>query len=288
MISSTIYDFRDIRKRLKKVLKDSDYDVIISEDGDIQVNSEETIYINCLDAVEQSDIVITLIGKRYGSLYNKSEEISITRKEYRHAKQNNIKRLIFIDRTVWNARKIYQKYLQDEIEFKVSSIVNDKKILDFIDEVCENDDWVFQFDNINDLEELVKKQLHIVDPQYELFFQPLKGNPRNKDGTFNCEIGFKNISDKPLMEFRINIDFNKPVISVNYDPKRSSVNFTGGKYLHNNKTSYDWVGQILPSKGWIVFIIQSVEEPVISRIKTNYSGKIHSTGDLIAGTPFRN
>lgn len=281
MISSTVLDFKDIRKMLKEVLKDADFNVIISEDGDIIVDSDQTIYENCLNAVEHSDTVITLIGGRYGSLYDDSEEISITRQEYRHARQNNKKRLVFIEKSVWNARKIYQKYLEEGIEFKETGLVTDKRILDFIDEVCVNNEWVFQFDTIVDLMDRVKKQLDIINPQYELIFQPQKSKPKNEDGTLNYEIGFKNISENPLLEFKINLSFRQPVLSVTYDFSRSNVNLTGGKNLYDSNSRFDWIGQMLPTEGWIVFIIKSEKKPIISNVQTNYTGICYPSGKII-------
>lgn len=284
MISSTVLDFIDSRKILKGVLKSAGYNVIISEDGDIKVDSGQTIFDNCLEAVESSDIVITLIGSRYGSLYNESEEISITRQEYRHALLHNKRRLIFINNSVWNARKIYKEYLNEGYDFKKSDIITDMRILSFIDEVVGNEEWILQFNNVIDLIALVKKQLNIVDPKYEFYYQSLKGNPRNPDGTFNYEVGFKNISGAPLFEFELDLDFNNSVISIDYDFSRSSVNITGGKYLHNNNKSYEWRGQMLSTNGWIVFIIKSIDEPRISNIRTKHTGKIVSNGRIILGT----
>ena len=70
MISSTVHDFRDARKLLKQVISQGGYNVIISEEGDIIVDSKRNIYENCFKAVEDSDIIITLIGSRYGSLFD--------------------------------------------------------------------------------------------------------------------------------------------------------------------------------------------------------------------------
>lgn len=284
MISSTVKDFRDARKVLKEVLKAAGYRVLISEDGSIRTDSSEETYENCLQAVEQSDVIIFLIGSRYGSLYNKTEGISVTRQEYRHAKSIGRQYFVFVDNGVWVAHSVYKSYQKEGISFVESSLISDSRIIDFIDEVNRDKRWIHQFSDVSDLIRQVKSQLDIVNPTYELYYQPLKGNPSNPDGTLNFEIGFKNISGAPLFEFYVNLQFAKPIVDIEYDFERSAVNLTGGRGLSERKTEFEWSGQMLPTNGWIVFTLRSRLTPVIKSIITKHHGRFVSNGKILRGT----
>lgn len=283
IICSTILDFKDARKILKDTLVSAGYLVLISEDGSIVTDSSKDVYENCLKAVEAADIVIVLIGSRYGTLFDEKRRISITREEYRHAKRLNKDRLVFIDKATWNAKPLYKSYIDKGFGFIKSPAVEEVEVLDFIDEVEESGDWIHEFSDVVDLIKTVKNQLNIVDPQYELYFQPKKGNPSNPDGTLNFEIGFKNISGVPLFEFLVQLVFKDPIINIEYNFSRSNVNLTGGEGLSTDKTRFEWLGQMLPTDGWIVFNIVSSQMPVIGSMITKHHGKVVSSGAIIRG-----
>lgn len=284
MISSTVKDFKDARKMLKEVLVAAGYKVLISEDGSILTDSSEETYESCLKAVEQSDVIIFLVGSRYGSLYDKTHDISVTRQEYRHAKTIGRQYFVFVDSGVWTARSVYKSYLGKGLPFVESSLISDSRVIDFIDEVNQEKKWIHQFSDVSDLIRQVKNQLDIVNPAYELYYQPMKGNPSNPDGSLNFEIGFKNISGAPLFEFYVNLQFAAPIIDIEYDFKRSAVNLTGGKGLSDNKTEFEWAGQMLPTDGWIVFTMRSKLAPEIKSITTKHPGRYVTNGRIIRGT----
>ena len=112
----------------------------------------------------------------------------------------------------------------------------------------------------------------------------MKNKPSNSDGSLNFELGFKNIARRPLFEFYVLTEFAAPVIDMQYDFSRSSVNLTGGSGLSNDKLRFEWLGQMLPTDGWVVFNIESWEKPVISELRTKHHGRHASTGRIIRGT----
>ena len=134
-----------------------------------------------------------------------------------------------------------------------------------------------------------KPQLGPIHPafaSYEFCFQPLKGNPKDSDGTLNFEIGFKNITDSPLHNFVFTVIFNEPVLSVAYDFSRSSANMTGGDGLATNNKRFNWFGnQIMEDGGWVVFVIKSKTIPTISKLSTKLVGRVVGTNQLISPDP---
>jgi len=157
-ISSTIFDFEDIRSALKHWLEEQGYEVLLSEANDFPVNRSKDSYQACLDAIGRCDYFVLFIGSRVGGLFDKDKQISITRKEYQRAyelaQQGNIKIISFVRKSVWNYRhcqKELEKYLKKEFcirkeidEKDIEAILNRpsdfatqaKQIISFIDEVA--------------------------------------------------------------------------------------------------------------------------------------------------------
>lgn len=108
-ISSTIYDFQDLRSALKYWLGGLGYEVMLSEFNDFTKPLDENSYTACLRAVEQANYFILLIGARVGGLYDVSQKVSITRMEYRTAYElllsGNIKLITFVRKDLWNVRE---------------------------------------------------------------------------------------------------------------------------------------------------------------------------------------
>lgn len=191
-VSSTIYDFSDLRSALKFWLSEMGFNAQLSEYNDFKKNLNTNSYEACLQSVEASDYFILLIGTRRGGMYP-NEDISITRKEYRVAyelaKAGKIKKLIvFIRQNVWNVkedRKALHKLLQDitilendklididRIENYNSNILKDAKhITSFIDEVTRKEDarngnmpnmnWVHTFNSFEDIISTLKVELKV-------------------------------------------------------------------------------------------------------------------------------
>jgi len=83
-ISSTIYDFRDLRSALKYWLEEAGYDVQMSEYHDFEKDASTNSYDACLNVIQKCDYFILLIGTRVGGMMP-GDTISITRKEYQIA-----------------------------------------------------------------------------------------------------------------------------------------------------------------------------------------------------------
>jgi hypothetical protein len=128
--------------------------------------------------------------------------------------------------------------------------------------------------------------IHPAFASYEFYFKPLKGNPKDADGTLNYEIDFKNITDSPLHNFIFTLIFEEPVLSVEYDFSRSSANMTGGDGLTRDGKRFNWLGnQIMEDGGWAVFIIKSKTIPVVSGISTKLIGRVAGTNQIIPPDP---
>lgn len=191
-ISSTIYDFSDLRSSMKYWLTEMGFNAQLSEHNDFIKDTAQNSYDACLDAVKQCDYFILLIGSRRGGMYP-GGNISITRKEYRTAyelaKEGKIKKIIVLVRqSVWDAkedRKSLHKTLKglkvfendkeielSQIEKYDSNILMDAEhIISFLNEVTRNEEskqdkkpimnWIHNFYSFEDVIKVLKSELGI-------------------------------------------------------------------------------------------------------------------------------
>lgn len=108
-LSSTIYDFRDLRSALKFTLEERGCRVLASEFNDFRVPLDQHSYDACLTNIEQADFFVLLVGGRVGGWFDESKRISITQQEYRTAYERHqlgaLKIITFVRREVWQARE---------------------------------------------------------------------------------------------------------------------------------------------------------------------------------------
>lgn len=68
-ISSTFYDLKQIRVELDKFIDSLGYEPVRNEEGDIPYGKDEALQSYCYKEISNIDILISIIGSRYGSTY---------------------------------------------------------------------------------------------------------------------------------------------------------------------------------------------------------------------------
>lgn len=156
-LSSTIYDFSDLRSAIKYFLEQQGCVVLASECNDFKKPLDKHSYDACLDSIHQADYFILLIGARVGGWYDKNNRVSITQREYREAydlcKNGSLKIITFVRQDIWNLRSDrleLRNYLErlsleesekDTIANHPSKRATDPQFIsDFITEVGRNQD----------------------------------------------------------------------------------------------------------------------------------------------------
>ncbi|MDD5215042.1 MAG: DUF4062 domain-containing protein [Methylococcales bacterium] len=204
-ISSTIYDFKDLRSALKFYLEEQGCKVMASEFNDFATSSDAHSYDACLEAIKSADYFILLIGSRVGGWYDKENRISITQREYREAyelqKAGKIKIFNFVRSEIWNLKdnqKELEKYLEsisldksvkEGIINRPSKNIEDAKLIcEFIDEVGRVQDtklaisgnltapianWIHIFDGFKDIIDALNTQIPIFVPVEEMTMRRL-------------------------------------------------------------------------------------------------------------------
>lgn len=85
-ISSTVKEFLDLRSAIAYTLRERGLTVHLSEAFDFGVRGDRSAFEECFENIHSCDYYILLIGYNRGTLYDKDDGISITRQEYRVAR----------------------------------------------------------------------------------------------------------------------------------------------------------------------------------------------------------
>jgi hypothetical protein len=136
-ISSTCYDLRHIRENLKFFVRSLGFDPVLSEEGAIFYDPRLHAHEACITEVPSCQILVLIIGGRYGNLYQGADS-SITNQEYKSAVKAKIPIVALVERNVLDDYRVYKANLQDT-SLDPNSIrypaADSTKIFDFIDEV---------------------------------------------------------------------------------------------------------------------------------------------------------
>lgn len=196
-ISSTIYDFADLRSAIKYYLEQHGCVVLASEFNDFGQPLAEHSYDACLKQIQTADYFVLLIGSRVGGWYDKDNHISITRQEFREAyklhTQGKLKIITFVRAEVWTVkedRKALHKYLEkieldDAVRRQISnapskSAEDAQTIIEFLEEIGRNKEtieaiksggtppagnWIYNFSKFEDIINTLHSQVFMGLPK---------------------------------------------------------------------------------------------------------------------------
>ena len=131
-VSSTYYDLRVIRADIERFMKEFGYEPVLFERGHIPYGKEEALEEYCYREISNCDMLITVIGGKYGSP-SKDQKDSVTQKELRTAIELGKQIYIFVEKAVLSE---YRTYLgnRDVAGFRPVA-VNDMRVYSFIEEI---------------------------------------------------------------------------------------------------------------------------------------------------------
>ena len=154
-ISSTFYDLKHIRGDLENFLNTMCYDPILHEIGKIPYKKDK-LENDCYREINNADIVICIIGSKYGS-----ESVhggSITQNELKKALESNKKLYIFVEERVLTEFSTWRMNKENkEIKY---SYVDDSKIYEFLESIYNlpNNNQIKEFNKNTDITEYLKEQ----------------------------------------------------------------------------------------------------------------------------------
>ncbi|MBB3859706.1 hypothetical protein GGQ88_000967 [Novosphingobium hassiacum] len=139
-ISSTYYDLKHVRASLEVFVETLGYEPILSEYGSITYDPAQPLDESCYREAQSSDILVLIIGGRYGSAASNQTPIqkkrdeefeSVTRREFTRAHDADIPVYVLIESGVYSE---YQTYLRNKDNESIKyAHVDSSKVFSFIE-----------------------------------------------------------------------------------------------------------------------------------------------------------
>lgn len=95
-VSSTFYDLSQVRWELERFIKGLGYEAVLNERGTIPYGSREKLEAYCYKEVGICDMLISIIGGRFGTASANDPESSISRAELTTAHDNGKQIYIYL------------------------------------------------------------------------------------------------------------------------------------------------------------------------------------------------
>lgn len=130
-ISSTFYDLRYVREDLERFIKELGYEPVRHETGAITYGKEESLEEYAYREVDLSDVIVSIVGGRFGSSSQQNSDSSISQNELRRALERGIQVFIFIEKNVLAEYSTYQlNKTNDQVKYQFA---DDVRIFEFIE-----------------------------------------------------------------------------------------------------------------------------------------------------------
>jgi hypothetical protein len=155
-ISSTFYDLRQVRSDLNMFIESLGYETIRNEEGDIPYGKDEALEEYCYKEIKSIDILISIIGGRFGS-ESKRNTSSISQIELKTALKEGKQVYTFIDKNVLSEYETYLLNKESEVQYKY---VDDNRIYKFIEEIksLNTNNNIKSFETASDITRYLKEQ----------------------------------------------------------------------------------------------------------------------------------
>lgn len=165
-LSSTIYDFRDLRSALRFWFEELGYEVLMSEVSDFERRPDSSTFDACFEAIHYCDFYILLVGERYGSIFQ--DGISVTNQEFRVAKaladEKRIAMIPFVRKAIWQEAELAaatggastirtaDAYAAEQMA-RVLAFVDELKSTRMVDDAGQESGnlWIYTFDSFADI-----------------------------------------------------------------------------------------------------------------------------------------
>jgi hypothetical protein len=157
-ISSTFYDLHQSREDLERFIRSMGYDCIRHEAGAIPYAREVRLETSAYREVESCDILVTIIGGRFGSESKDNGGNSVTQSEILHALKKGIQVYIFVERDTLTEYEIW-RINQDNHSMKYR-FADDARIYTFIDHLYNlpNNNPIVAFSSVNEISNYLQEQ----------------------------------------------------------------------------------------------------------------------------------
>jgi hypothetical protein len=170
LVSSSCEDLYIIREQLRNLIEEMGYESVLSEEGDVYYSPDLHVHLSCIREVQNCDMVILIVGNRFGSEFVSSPNKSVTQAEHDTAYVSTIPIFAFIEHRVLHDYSTYHRLItqakgkENNPELLLTKIPfgsqADIKVFKFIDDIKRKvtNNAYFPFRDFADIKEAMKKQ----------------------------------------------------------------------------------------------------------------------------------
>lgn len=155
-ISSTYFDLKSVRADLEHFVKEQGFDPVLHERGAVAYGSMEALEQYCYKEIETCDILISIVGGRFGSRANDST-YSVSQTELRVALEQAKQLYIFVENSVYHEFRTFEINRDSKIKW---ASVDNPKIFEFLSEIylLKNNNPIQPFETSFDITSNLKEQ----------------------------------------------------------------------------------------------------------------------------------
>lgn len=153
-VSSTYYDLKYLRAAIEEFIRSHGFEPVLFERGNIAYDPQTPLVDSGYRAVETCQIVVLVLGNRYGTLAGSASfgsgdattTVSVTMEEYRTAIRLGIPTYSFVERSVWAEYQVFD--FNREIEDVRYSHEDSVLVFEFVDYIrkLRQNNAIFVFD----------------------------------------------------------------------------------------------------------------------------------------------
>lgn len=163
-VSSTFVDLRHVREGVSNFVAGMGYEPRLFEKGGVGFDWNAAIDESCYESVKESDMLVLIIGGRYGSpateeMNKKAKKYtSVTKKEYITARDLNKPVFIFVDSSVLGEYKTFNANRGNQ-DIRYASVDN-RLIFDLLDDIYsqKTNNYVAAFSRVEDITSTLRSQ----------------------------------------------------------------------------------------------------------------------------------
>lgn len=157
-VSSTFYDLRYLRASLEDFVRSFGFEPVLFERGTIAYEAQAPLDHSAYREVESCQLLVLIIGGRYGSESRRTAGFSITMDEYRTAIESGIPAYAFIESSV---RTEYRTYLENrgvrDVRYAHVESIEVFEFLQYISSQARNN-FMFSFSEPREILDVLRQQ----------------------------------------------------------------------------------------------------------------------------------
>ncbi len=157
-VSSTFYDLKQVREDLDRFISGLGYEAVLHEAGDVSYGKDSPPEGYVHREIGMCDILICVIGGRYGTESQEQPGFSITQGELYTAIGNQVQVFIFIEQAVYSEYSTYS--INKEAADIKYRFVDDSRVYEFIESVYKlpRNNPIAPFQTASDIVEHLRSQ----------------------------------------------------------------------------------------------------------------------------------